>query len=90
MQQVPQMCENDTLLHFPGAPWQPPSHVRFFNKKQHFEHKLQELLLELDFFEKAVSFPIFFWKLFHFCKIVRQNGKGKYQEHIISGWSDTP
>ena len=48
MQKVLAQVDPERLWYFPGLPDSPPR-MRFFTKKQQFEHKFQELLLELDF-----------------------------------------
>jgi len=59
MQKVLAQVDPERLWYFPGLPDSPPR-MRFFTKKQQFEHKFQDLLLELFFF---------LGNLFHFVSI---------------------
>ena len=70
-----------TYLPFPGLPDSPPSHARFFKKKQQFEQKFQELLLELLFFRKMLCDFVSIVIFLKTCS--RKSETDKYQKHIV-------
>ena len=62
--------ENQELWTCPGAPREAASRAHFSNKKQEFEHKFQELLLEL-----VICFSEMFFLKYSATKNNRENVK---------------
>ena len=62
-----------------------PLACALFQQETRVQAKIAGIVARTRFFLESCFISDFFLKLFHVCKIVRQNGKGKYQEHIISG-----